>query len=288
MKRISLLTIAVLAVVPSVTNAYYYGSSRYGSFRYRTRYSPYAFSYKHPSGLIPGGLRYSPYTSGLVPYGLRYSPYASGLIPYGVRYSPYAFSHGHSGLICDYSAYGFSYAPYIVVGRTCRAPTVVDCEVPKCRQAVSYGCSGSAGDMRSYQQAKLRARKERVRKLREAREQIKAVRENDGKEIVYNYLKSRDVDFRMNRLLKIENKTLSVDFLLRDKNTIIRYWNPDEMQQIGQQAGYRKSICDKYQGKWRDISQEFVANGGKIYEIESADKKEILSKLDFCSQLHDG
>ena len=285
MKRISLIATAVLAVVPAVTNAYYYGSSHYGSFRYRTRYSPYAFSYKHPSGLVPGGLRYSPYASGLVPYNLRYSPYARGLVPYGVRYSPYAFSHGHSGLIYDSSVYGFSYAPYVVVGSTCRAPAVVDCEARRYCPVVSHGCSGSAGNMRSYQQAKLRARKERLERLREAAEEIKALRENDGKEIIYSYLKSKNLNFRMNRLLKIESKTLSVDFLLRDKNIIIKYWNPDEIEQ---QAGYRKSICEKYQEKWRNLSQEFVANGGKIYEIESANREEILSKLDLCSQLYDG
>ena len=266
MKRISLIAAAVLAIMPGVTNAYYCGS-----LRYRTRYSPYAFSYGHPSGLIPGGL--------------RYSPYASGLVPYGVRYSPYAFSHGHSGLICDSSVYGFSYAPYMVVGSTCRGPAVADCKVPQCCRTVSHGCFGSACDMRSIREAKLRARKDRLERLRETAEQIKAMRENDGKEIIYSYLKSKNLNFRMNKLLKIESKTLSVEFLLRDKNTIIKYWNPDDIEQ---QAGYRKSICEKYQAKWRNLSQEFVANGGKIYEISSANKQEILSKLDLCSQLHDG
>lgn len=285
MKRISLVVVAILAIVPSVTNAYYYGSSHYSSLRYRTGYSPYAFSYKHPSGLIPGGLRYSPYVSGLVPYNLRYSPYASGLIPYGVRYSPYAFGSTRSGLICDYSVYGFGYAPYVVVGSTCRAPAVVDCKAHRYCPAVSHGCSGSAGDMYSIREAKLRARKERLERLQEAAEQIKALRENDGKEIIYSYLKSKNLNFGMNRLLKIESKTLSVDFLLRDKNIIIKYWNPDEIEQ---QAGYRRSICEKYQEKWRNLSQEFVANGGKIYEIKSANREEILSKLDLCSQLYAG
>ena len=251
MKRISLIAAAVLVIMPGVTNAYYCGS-----LRYRTRYSPYAFSYGHPSGLIPGGLRYSPYVSGLVPSHLRYSPYASGLIPYGVRYSPYAFSHGHSGLICDYSAHGFNYA-------SC----VVGCKTPQCCRTTSHGCSGSAYDMRSIREAKLRARKDRLERSRETAEEIKAMRENDGKEIIYSYLKSKNLNFRMNKLLKIESKTLSVEFLLRDKNTIIKYWNPDDIEQ---QAGYRKSICEKYQAKWRDLSQEFVAKGGKIYEISSA------------------
>jgi hypothetical protein len=279
MKRISLVAITVLASLQGVAKAHHYGS-----FLYRTHYSPYAFSYKHLSGLIPGGLYYSPYASGLVPYGVRYSPYASGLVPSGVRYSPYAFSHGHSGLICDYSAYGFSYAPYVVVGSTCRGPAVADCGARRYRPTTGLEGSGSAGDMYSYREAKLRACKERIERLRDARKKIKAMRENDGKEIIYNYLKGKNIDFRMNRLLKIENKTLSVDFLLRDKNLIIKYWNPDEMQQ----AGYRKSICEKYQEEWRTLSQEFVANGGKIYEIESANREEILGKLDLCNQLRDG
>lgn len=285
MKRISYVAIVFLAIMPTVTNAYHYAFSHYSSLRYRARYSPYAFSYRHPSGLIPGGLRYSPYTSGLVASNLRYSPYASGLVPYGVRYSPYAFSHGHSGLICDYSYSGFSCPPYAIVGSTGCCPTGVDCRRSKCGRAVSHGCSGSAGNTRSYQQAKLRARKERLERLREAAEEFEQMGENDGKEIIYSYLKSKNLDFRMNRLLRIESKTLSAEFLLKDKDLIIKYWNPDEIEQ---QEGYREGICEEYQEKWRDLSQEFVANGGKTYEINSANKEEILSKLDLCGRLHGG
>jgi hypothetical protein len=269
MKRISLLAIAVLVGLPGIAKAYYYAP-----MLYRTRYSPYAFSYKHTSGLIPGGL--------------RYSPYASGLVPYSVRYSPYAFSRGHSGLISDCGGYGFGYGAYTIVCGVCRTPAVVDCEAHQFCQAASHGCCGSAGDMYSDREAQLRANKERTRRLQESRKEMKALRENDGKEIIYNYLKSKNVDFSMNKLLKIENKTLSVEFLLKDKNMIIKYWNPDEMQQVGQQPGYRKNICEQYQEAWRDLSQRFAANGGKIYEIESANKEEILSRLDLCSQLNDG
>jgi hypothetical protein len=221
----------------------------------------------------------------MVAYNLRYSPYASGLIPYGVRYSPYAFSHGHSGLICDYSVHGFNYAPYVVVSSTGCGPGVVGRKAVQCCRTVSHGCSGPAGNMRSIRESKLRARKERLERLREAADQTKVMRESDGKEIIYSYLKSKNLNFRMNRLLKIESKTLSAEFLLQDKSLIIKYWNPDEIEQ---QAGYREGICEKYQEKWRNLSQEFVANGGKIYEINGANKEEILSKLDLCSQLHGG
>lgn len=91
MKRISLLTIIVLTLLPTVSRAYYYGSV---SLRYPTRYSPHPFGYKYPSGLILRDLCYSLYA---------FSYHHFGLIPDWVRCSPYAFSHKYpSGLVSDY------------------------------------------------------------------------------------------------------------------------------------------------------------------------------------------
>ena len=83
MKRISLI-IALLVLTPAVSQARH-------SQLYRTRYHPYAFSYRN-SGLIPGGLRYHPYA---------FNYHRSGLTFAGARYHPYAFNYHRSGLIVD-------------------------------------------------------------------------------------------------------------------------------------------------------------------------------------------
>lgn len=270
MKRISLLTIIVFVHLLSAANAYY--SSR-TPLRYRTRYSPYAFSYKYPSGLISGELGYSPYAFG---YG------RSGLIPYWVQYSPYAFSYKYpSGLVSDYwsGPYYFGYAlGYRQFGAG-------DCDTGR------SGCvsSDESADLLYYQmrqkyQENLKARDERLRTLRRDRQEATATREIDGGEIIRQYLASKNVDFQMNRILRIGDKMVSAEFLLKNKNLLIQYWNPAEVELVAQDSGYKKNIYEKYRQMCGDFGQQFRQQGGRIYQIESANAQEILEKLKLCDQ----
>jgi len=287
MKRISVFTIAVLMLMHSVTNAHYY----HIPVRFRTRYSPYAFSYNHPSGLICGDLQYSPYAfsynypSGLVPYYVRYSPYAfsyenpSGLVPYYFSYHPYAFSHKHpSGLISEYCSYYC--LPYAY---SCRSSGLVDCDTNFYRDAYSY--KPAVKPPAKYLSTQLKTGLAPCLTQSPKR----GFNGSDGKEIIYGYLKSNNIDdFDVDRLLKIDNKTISVNFVFRDKNIIIKYWNPEEIQSLMQQAGYQKSYYQKYEQQWKDFCREYKEKGGKVYQIESADKEEILSKLSLCQELIEG
>jgi len=83
MKRLS-LWIALLALTPTITQARWHHS-----LRYSVRYSPYARDYHH-TGLIPGGLAYSPYV-----FGRGGSP----LVYEGTRYTPYALTYDNPGLV---------------------------------------------------------------------------------------------------------------------------------------------------------------------------------------------
>lgn len=270
MKRISLLTMIVFVLLSSVANAYY--SSR-TPLRYRTRYSPYAYSYKHPSGLISGEIRYSPYA---------FSHHYSGLIPYWVQYSPYAFSHKYpSGLVSDYwsGPYYFDYAlGYGQFGAG-------DCDTRRS----GHVTSDESADLLYYQmrqnyQENLKARDERLRTLRSDRQEATATTEIDGGQIIRQYLTSKNVDFQMNGVLRIDNRMVSADFLLKDKNILIKYWNPTEVEIVTQDSGCKKNIYEKYRQMCNDFGQQFRQQGGKIYQIESADAQEILEKLKFCGQ----
>jgi len=265
MKRISALTIIAFTFLSSVANAYY--SNRI-PLRYRTGYSPYAFSYKYPSGLISGELRYSPYA---------FSYHHSGLVPYWVEYSPYAFSYKHpSGLVSDfwsgpyYFGYGLSYGQF----------GASDCDSSR------SGCvSGdNSADLLYYQmrqkyEENLKARDERVKTLRKNQQETTAAIEIDGGEIIRQYLASKNVDFQMNRILRIGDRMLSADFLLRNKNLLIKYWNPAEVELAAQDSGHKKNIYEKYRQTCIDFGEQFRQQGGKIYQIKSADTQEILEKL---------
>ena len=150
MKRISLFAIVMLTIVPGLTKARFYD---YSSVRYRTRWSPYAFSNKS-SGLISGHYSYSPYafthkSNGLIHRDVRYSPYAfshksSGLIRDNVGYSPYAFNYKHSGLIAD-TDYRSRY-------RYCRAPVVIVHSIDPASCSRSYN-SMPTDEKKSYKKS---------------------------------------------------------------------------------------------------------------------------------------
>jgi len=140
----------------------------------------------------------------------------------------------------------------------------------------------------SYEE-KLIARKERIRQLRQSRKQITTMAKvKDGNEIICGYLRSKNIDFKTNRFLKINNKTVSVDFLLEDKNIIIKYWNPVEILALEQQAQYKRNYYKRYLETWSDYCGKYQRAGGKIYQIISADTEEILAELTLCHELNDG
>jgi hypothetical protein len=252
MKRISILTMVLLVLGPSVTKARYYGLARY-----RTRWSI------HTQSLISGDVRYSP-------YAFKYGH--SGLVPGDVRYSPYAFSHKNSGLVTD-GWYGPYCYPYTPVGLSCPAADAADCDTQR-------SCGDSAPDEAqvSYAQ-KVQARRERIRQLKQARGQANAIRQTDGKQIISNYLKGKNIDFRTNRLLCIDDKTISVDFLLKDRNIIIKYWNPVEILALDQKPEYKRNYYERYLESWKDFGGKHQRSGGKIFQIISANPDEISARL---------
>ncbi len=298
MKRISFSAMVVLMLMSAITSGY----SSYVPYRFRTRSSPYAFSYKHPSGLISGELKSSPYAfshnnpSGLAPYYLRSSPYAfsfenpSGLIPDYYRYSPYAFSFKHqSGLISDYSSGYFIPYDYHIYYPGVVFSGSMDCSMNCGSNPCSYSVSDrldTAGF--SYGQTST-VRNGRTAGAAEYANRMNMLREKDGMQIICSYFKNNSIDgFEMDRLFKVENKTVSVNFIFRDKNIIIKYWNPEEVRSILQQPGCKKVYYEQYKLQWMDFCKKHEENGGKIYQIESADKDEILSKLSLCQELAKG
>ncbi|MFH1719376.1 MAG: hypothetical protein ABIF19_18640 [Planctomycetota bacterium] len=261
MKRISISAAAMLIIVSSVAQGHsYYG---YDSVRHRVRWSIYAHS------LIPGELHYSPYAN---KYG------STGLVPYWVRYSPYAYSHKHpSGLVDDhassmstiyYSPDNYTYSDFSGPGNvSVRCSSNVDSDV------------SLSGRQRDSYETKLQALKLRARTLEELRQQRSKITATGGKDIIAQYLAGQDIDFRTTRILQVEGKTVSVDFLLADGNVLIKYWNPLEILALEHKAEYKKKAYEEYLESWKGFCSEFQRAGGKVYQIISADTGEISTEL---------
>ncbi len=191
MKRIFVL-LTLSAIMPGLCQGQMHGRfsrfSRVPIYAYSSacdyvvRYSPYAFSY-HNTGLIPGGL--------------TYSPYALGLVPEGTRYTPYAFSYNDPGLVLDYYYYPIPvYPPPQVIVVPPPYPSMRDGgPLPPPRPTMSLPYRRSAEERRDDPLQIIRL----------------YLTDHGFKSVDINYLWS------------VENKTMCVSFTLRDLHLAIRY-----------------------------------------------------------------
>jgi hypothetical protein len=157
------------------------------------------------------------------------------------------------------------------------------------RACGAYDCgdhNSNLGHVQESHEQKLEARRNRIERLQQSRQERRVAKAKDGKEIISRYLKSKNIDFRTNRILQIAGKTISVDFLLKDKNTMIKYWNPVEILALEQQPEYRRNCYEKYLESWKGFCGEYLQAGGKIHQIISADAQEILAKLPLFTGLN--
>ena len=212
------------------------------NFRYRVRWSMYK------QGLISGNVKYSPYA---YQYG------STGLVDGNARYIPYAFSYGKSGLVVD-------------PGGTCRYRSSRSIRGFIPTKTISSTSSKSSS----------LSIKRRVIIAKETNKEQQKLKIDDPTEIIQAYLKSKNIDFKATRSLHIENKIISIDFILNDKNIIIKYWNAEEIVALVKQEDYRTKRFDKYLESWREHSENFINTGGSIIQIKSSDNKTILAQLE--------
>lgn len=262
--------IVLLVIQAGVCQAYSYSSNRY-----RTRWS------FHKQDLISGYVRYSP--------SAWASAGGSGLVPGNVRYSPYAWKFGTSGLVYDpwcgstiprYSTlYNAAHGSYVGYSDSNQAKSNGQCDC-------GNSCSSGATQM-SYDE-KLQARSMRIKRMKESRNLQQAQRQEDKDLIVSEFLKSRNIAFRTDSFLRIDGRTVSVNFLLEDRDVVIKYWDPEQILLLLDKPEYKKIIFDNYLQTWADFCGQYMGSGGKICQVVSADEKEIVSQLIHSSELNEG
>ncbi len=218
----------------------------YGSYE-GVHYSPYALNY-YGSGLIPGYVQYSP-------YALSYQ--SSGLIDEFAQYTPYVLSYYNSGLVQDYGIYP-GYATTFVF------------PVHPFRHGV---------------RAPLMHRAPSVVR-RHAQVPPPAARKQDGIDIIRRQLGTKGFASPcIDRILRVDNQLVSVDFLVRDRNVLIKYWNPQELERLSTTGGYKQKACAKYKEDWERYARQYRQAGGEIYTISASEPESIVAALDSCTHL---
>lgn len=128
---------------------------------------------------------------------------------------------------------------------------------------------------RDYRE-RIQTRGQRIEGQKADKAKIRILKPNDGMEIIRNYLKAKGImdDFNMDQFLCIGNKTVSVNFVFKHRNIIIKYWNPKEIASL---TSYRRDFYEIYKTRYVEFSKKYP---GKIYAIVSADKQDIENKLE--------
>ncbi len=196
-------------------------------------------------------------------YGVRYSPYAfnyhsSGLVPCGYEYTPYAFNYYNSGLvygygICDYG--GYTYA----------LPGVHHRPVTHVVHSVS------------------------VRPRGHAQNTARPPRPPDGMAIIRQHLHAKGVtSVDIDRVLRVGDQLLSVDFLVKDRNLLIKYWNPEGIEQLNTKEPFGQKAYANYKESWEKLAEQFQQKGGEIYYVNGPEPQTIVAALESCPKLSPG
>lgn len=264
MKRI-LLCAMLPAWMPGITEAYYNNGSG-------VHYSPYALNYES-SGLVPGYVTYSP-------HALSYE--RSGLIDEYTQYTPYALSYYGSGLVP-----GYGVCPALIVDLVIpvggvpfrhvshagtRAPSPVHRAAPAPVRPVHppahHGpgprpaprCSSPNGGPR-----------------------------HDGMDVIRQHLRGRGfASVSINRILRVDDQLVSVDVLVKDRNLLLKYWNPEEVERLGTKDAAQQRVYAKYKQDWERFAQGYQQTGGEIYTVSASAPETIVAALESCPKLGPG
>jgi len=196
---------------------------------------------------------------------VRYSPYAlsyrsSGLVSGCVDYTPYALDYRSSGLVSGYGVYSDTYVSY----------------------AYPTG--------RSFVQ---RAPRVSFRPPRPPRRHVqntsRPVRPPDGMDIIRQHLEAKGfTSLHIDHILRIDNQLVSVDVLVGDRNLLVKYWNPQAIQELSTKEEFKQKTYENYQRDSMRVVAQHEEQGREIYRVEAADAQTIVAALDACTRLDPG
>jgi hypothetical protein len=201
--------------------------------------------------------------------GVHYSPYAlsyhhSGLVSGGVDYSPYAFSYSSSGLVSNYGTCSGSYGDYgyAFFGGPLRPVTHAASRV------LSPGRHWTQDTSRPTQPPACR---------------------RDGMDIIRQHLRTKGfASVSVDRILRVDNELVSVNVLVKDRNLLIKYWNPEELGRLSTKEAYKQKAYAKYKQDWEQFAEQYKHAGGEIYTVNASESQTIVAALESCTKLGPG
>jgi hypothetical protein len=202
-------------------------------------------------------------------YGVRYSPYAysyhnSGLVRGDVEYTPYAYSYYNSGLVAGYGIYSSAF-PALIVPLT-RTPFIVHRVPVVPRRTVSAAQSQNGTSSPTASSASI-----------------------NPMDLIRQRLAAKGLEaVNIDRILRVDNQLVSVDVRVKDRNLLIKYWNPQEVEQLKTKESFKQIAYARYKEGWERYAQQYQQGGGEIYTINASEPQAIVAALDSCPRLGPG
>ena len=151
----------------------------------------------------------------------------------GVRYTPYALTYRHSGLVSgyvDYTPYAYTYRKSGLV------PGYGVCY----GSSLDYGYPVIGKPFKRFPRTAFRPSRP-IRRL--AQNTAPSVRPPDGVDIIRQHLRAKGIaSVNINRIFRIDNQLVSVDVLVKDRNLLIKYWNPQEIEALDTKEEIKQKI----------------------------------------------
>lgn len=254
MKRMSILVLIACMTIQQIGLARSYT---------RVRYSMRAFSYKNPSGLIPGYVRYSPYAFGF--------DHPSGLVNEWTSYNMYAFGINHNGLISEYGA-GLPYWNDPIYSPDQNRLTQAIDRLAKSIDCISSNqyVTHSPGYSRAYTKKTYTVRADDLN--------------SDNPRIFMKAYLDTQIpgEFKVSNLLRIDQEVVSFNVVVKNRNLVIKYWNLPKIRSIKNASNEKTEQLSKYMEKWAAVENFYDEHGEQVVHIMSPERSKIIQELAHC------
>ena len=217
-------------------------------------------------------------------YGVHYSPYAlsyyhSGLVGPDVEYTPYALNYYNSGLVPGYGVYPgwcLDYG-YPVFGAHFKSTThvAVHASQPVHRRAQGISRPARPGPGPGHASGPARPHSAPCR-----------ADGTDGMDVIRQHLRARGfASVSIDRILRVDNQLVSVDVFVKDRNLLIKYWNPGEVANLSTKDVAKRRAYAQYKQNWEQFAEQYRQTGGEVYTVNASEPQTIVAALDSCTKL---
>ena len=105
-------------------------------------------------------------------------------------------------------------------------------------------------------------------------------------DVIRQHLRTRGfASVSIDRILRIDDQLVSVDVFVKDRNLLIKYWNPAEVANLSTKDVSKQRAYAKYKQNWEQFAETYQQAGGEVYTVSATEPQTIVAALDSCTRL---